>query len=333
MAFIRAFCGKRSVGLLIFLNLGKRCFLVCQGEPQINLSCHVEGKLAVSDAIPEKDLQHPDRWQNPEDLPASTYDDPPPNPAGGKTLIVDHANPDSYPKPSAALKDAGPDDQIFIRPGTYEDRLFISDKPIHLLGAGRDRVQIFSRRSGPMYLQRVPSGRISGITFRYVGSDQHSAINILDSTCTIIHCRATEGILSGVVIYGPQCRPSFLENEVCYNRESGIFSFSGSQPYISKNTCFGNHHFGLAIRDDGTRPDLLKNLCYNNMLSGILLFHFAQALLLDNICRDNYHWGLVMTPDCTTSPETDQLPHANTLGQNPRGPLLVTHEPLREIGR
>lgn len=287
----------------------------------------------MPDGIPEQHFQKPDQGQNLEELPASSYDDPPPNPTGGNTLIVDPAHPDCYPKPSVAIKDAGPDDQVFIRPGTYEDRLFISGTPIRLVGAGRDRVHIFSRQSGPIYLQHVPRGHISGMTFRYVGSDQHSAVNILDSTCTIIHCRATEGILSGIVIYGHQSRPSLLDNEVCYNRESGIFSFSGAQPYLSKNSCFGNHHFGLAVRDDGTRPDLVKNLCRNNRLSGMLLFHFAHAMLLDNICRDNDHWGIVMTPDCSTSPEVDQLSQANTLDQNPRGPLVVTDEPLRVIGR
>ena len=99
--------------------------------------------------------------------------DPPPNPLGGKTLIVDAKNSDSYPRPSAALLDAGEHDQVFIRPGIYEDKVFITGRPIHLVGAGRDEVQIFSRRGGPLYLQQVPSGRISGITFRYVGSDQN----------------------------------------------------------------------------------------------------------------------------------------------------------------
>ena len=80
-------------------------------------------------------------------------------------------------------------------------------------------MQIFSRRGGPLYLQQVPSGRISGITFRYVGSDQNSAMNLLDSSCAVTQCRATEGILSGVVIYGPKSRPSFVDNEVCGNRE------------------------------------------------------------------------------------------------------------------
>ena len=232
---------------------------------------------------------------------------PPANALGGRTLVVDAGNSNCFSRPSQALKEAQPDDQVFIQPGIYEDRIFVAQKPVHLIGAGRNHVQIFNRKSGPLYLQHVPQGHISGITFRYVGSDQHSAMNILDSTCTISHCRAREGLLSGIVIYGPKCRPSLLENEVCYNRESGIFSFAGAQPYIAQNTCFANHHFGLAVRDDGTRPDLVKNLCHENMLSGILLFHQAQALLLENICRDNFQWGLVMTPDCKPTPETEQL--------------------------
>lgn len=278
--------------------------------------------------MPEASSSPSDSLGNPPVL-----NEPPPNPGGGKTLIVDHADAACYPRPSAALKDAGPDDQVFVRPGIYEDRLFIAQQPIQLIGAGRDHVQIFSRRSGPLYLQQVPSGRISGVTFRYVGSDQHSAINIFDSTCTITQCRATEGLLSGIVIYGPNCRPSLIDNEVCRNRESGIFSFAGAQPYLTRNVCCHNHHFGLAVRDDGTRPDFLKNVCRHNMLSGMLLFHGAKALILENECYDNCHWGLVMTPDSGSTPELDQLLSCNTLAQNPRGACIVTGQPLGEIGR
>lgn len=259
--------------------------------------------------------------------------EPPPNPNGGRTFIVDADDPSAYPRPSAALKETGPEDQIFIRPGRYEDKLFVTERPILLIGAGRDVVQIFSRRGGPLYLQRVPAGRISGITFRYVGSDQNSAMNILDSTCTIAGCRATEGILSGVVIYGPDCRPTLIDNEVCHNRESGIFSFAGARPYLAQNHCFGNHHFGLAVRDEGTHPDLIRNVCRDNMLSGILLFHHAEAMVLNNVCRGNQHWGLVMTPECHTSPPREELAAANALDQNPRGAMVVTEQPLSEIGR
>ena len=259
--------------------------------------------------------------------------DPPPNPAGGHTLVVDATDPSAYARPSSALKDAGPDDQVFVRPGIYEDKIFVAERPILLIGAGREAVQIFSRRGGPLYLQRVPAGRISGITFRYVGSDQHAAMNILESTCTVVSCRATEGILSGIVVYGPAGRPTLIDNEVCHNRESGIFVFAGARPYVAQNLCYANHHFGIAVRDPGSHPDLVRNLCRENMLSGILMFHHASALLLGNICRENQHWGIVTTPECQTSPPREQLASSNTLDPNPRGALMVTEHPLGEIGR
>ena len=259
--------------------------------------------------------------------------EPPPNPKGGKTLIVDARDPDAYLCPSAALKDAGEDDQVFVRPGVYEDKVFVADKPVLLVGAGRDQVQIYSRRGGPLYLQRVPNGMISGITFRYVGSDQHSAMNVLDSVCTITQCRAMEGILSGVVIYGPEARPTFIDNEVCSNRESGIFVFAGAQPRVAQNVCYGNHHFGLAVRDPGSHPECVRNVCHSNMLSGMLLFHHAEALLLDNICRDNQHWGLVMTPDSHPTPSQEELVAGIVFLPNPRGSVVVTEQPLADIGR
>jgi hypothetical protein len=60
--------------------------------------------------------------------------EPPPNPAGGRTLIVDASDPGAYARPSAALKDAGEDDQIFVRPGLYEDKCFVTERPLSEIG-------------------------------------------------------------------------------------------------------------------------------------------------------------------------------------------------------
>ncbi len=257
----------------------------------------------------------------------------PENPLGGQTFIVGPDTAKHYPLPSEALKKAGPYDQVYILPGIYEDTVFVKERPIQLVGADRDRVQIFYRRGAPVYLQRVSGGNIRGITFRYVGSDQHSVLNILDSSCTISDCRVREGVLSGVVIYGGQCTPSLLRNEVCHNRESGIFCFSGARPLLSQNTCFENHHFGMAARDAGTHPEMSQNTCRDNMLSGILLFHHATGTISENTCHGNSHWGLVATPDCETSPPLGQLSVHNYFQDNVRGELEITNQPLIDIGR
>src|SRR2546427_2302194 len=96
--------------------------------------------------------------------------EPPPNPAGGDTLIVDASDPSAFERPSAALKHAKPEDQIFIRPGVYEDKIVIMDRPVLLIGAGRDAVQIFSRRGRPLDPQAAPRGRDMRTTFPYPGS-------------------------------------------------------------------------------------------------------------------------------------------------------------------
>lgn len=262
-----------------------------------------------------------------------TQESVPDNPHGGKTLIVDAQNARHYSRPSEALKDAGEHDQVYIRPGIYEDKIFVSERSVWLIGAGRDIVQVFSRRGGPLYLQQVLGGRISGITFRYVGSDQHSAINVLDSNCVITQCRAMEGILSGVVLYGPECRATFIDNEVCRNRESGIFVFAGAQPRVAGNQCSENHHFGIAVRDPGSHPELVRNECEANMLSGILLFQHGGGLIVDNVCRNNQHWGLLMTPDSHPNPSPQELPMVNQLDANPRGAYAISEQPLADIGR
>ncbi|NJL15893.1 MAG: hypothetical protein HC938_00575 [Nitrospira sp.] len=257
----------------------------------------------------------------------------PTNPLGGRTLIVDGSGQSRYTLPSEAITDMDEADQIYVRPGIYEDKIFVSQRPIRLIGAGRDLVHIFSRRGGPLYLQEVPEGSITGITFRYVGSDQHSAINVLNSTCIITHCRAMEGILSGVVLYGPECGTTFINNEVCRNRESGIFIFAGARPRVTDNHCIDNHHFGIAVRDPGSSPELVRNRCEGNMLSGILLFQQAESLIMDNLCRNNQHWGILLTPDAQSNPSPSELPGMNQLTQNPLGPYSISNQPLAEIGR
>lgn len=231
------------------------------------------------------------------------------------------------------MKEAGPDDQVFIQPGTYEDQLIIRRRPIRLVGAGMDQVQIVCRRGGPCSVEQVPEGLISGITFRYLGSEQYPALHLVDSSCTITACRLSEGILSGIVLYGPEAKPTIRGNEVCHNRESGIFIFGGAHPYVAYNTCYGNYHFGIAVRDRESCPDIVRNTCRDNMLSGILLFQCATAMVLENHCHGNQSWGCVITPDATTTPLPDQLAAANTFAQNPRGDLHITRDPLIEIGR
>ena len=142
-----------------------------------------------------------------------------------------------------------------------------------------------------------------------------------------------EGILSGVVLYGPECRVTFTENEVCRNRESGIFVFAGAQPRVADNRCVENHHFGIAVRDSGSRPELVRNRCEENMLSGILLFQHAGGLIVDNICRHNQHWGILMTPDSHPNPAPSELPAMNRLEPNLMGTYSISDQPLAQIGR
>ncbi|MEK7236884.1 MAG: hypothetical protein AAB242_09690 [Nitrospirota bacterium] len=69
--------------------------------------------------------------------------EPPPNPLGGKTLIVDANDGDAYPRPSAALLDAGEQAQVFVRPGIYEDKVFITGRRFIWWGPVETRCRFF----------------------------------------------------------------------------------------------------------------------------------------------------------------------------------------------
>jgi hypothetical protein len=42
---------------------------------------------------------------------------------------------------------------------------------------------------------------------------------------------------------------------------------------------------------------------------------------------------MVMTPDCHPTPDREALDTSNILAPNPRGTLIVTDQPLNDIGR
>ena len=80
------------------------------------------------------------------------------------------------------------------------------------------------------------------------------------------------------MIYGPEARPTFIDNEVCSNRESGIFVFAGAQPRVAQNVCYGNPFwFGGARsrQSSGVR----SGMCHSNMLSGMLCSIMRPAAL------------------------------------------------------
>jgi hypothetical protein len=85
----------------------------------------------------------------------------PSNLSGGQILMVDAANPRCSPLPSIALCDTAEHDPTYLRPGIYEDKIFAAGRPFRLIGAGRDHVQIFCRRGGPLSLRRVSGGQNS----------------------------------------------------------------------------------------------------------------------------------------------------------------------------
>jgi len=261
-------------------------------------------------------------------LRMDTLNAPPPT-RRRDTLIVDARNPVAFERPSAALKHAkrGPD----LHPARRlrgQDRHPGPAHPADRRGTGC--VQISAGGAGRCISQSVPSGRIMGITFRYVGSDQNSAMNILDSTCTISACPQPKASCRGSSCTA-QLRATMNRQRGLLQRESGIFVFAGARPYVAQNRCFANHHFGLAPATPTRARISRATSAPNNMLSGILLFHHAEALDAGQHLLRQQHWGFVTTRSARPR-RAGPTGGANTLQPNPRGAIMVTHEPLAEIG-
>jgi parallel beta-helix repeat protein len=68
---------------------------------------------------------------------------------------------------------------------------------------------------------------------------------------------------------------TFVDNEICYNSDTGLYFSAGSGNTIVNNTCNNNGGSGISINDHTSHTIVTNNTCNNNELHGLYLGEYT----------------------------------------------------------
>ncbi|TWT60610.1 right-handed parallel beta-helix repeat-containing protein [Rubinisphaera italica] len=247
--------------------------------------------------------------------------------------------PENYKTIQSAIDAAETGDTVFVKAGTYHERLRLKDRVTlrsegddqkGKLGLKRAEVTIIDgggvQGDGPG-VAMAEGSTLDGFTVTNVGAyddsewNKHHAtqgneqshehigqpgtagISVIGVTCVIKHNIVHHIGYSGIAIQGTdgkRCSPLVVQN-ICYrNMGGGIGSMHGSTATIEANVCFQN--FFAGIGHDGSSPLVIRNVCYENIRAGIGISEGAQPIVRGNSCFHNRRAGIGIRTGADTRP-------------------------------
>jgi len=187
-----------------------------------------------------------------------------------------------YKTIAEALKEASSGDSIYIKNGTYEEDLEISEG-INLYGEDRSETIIKNSKKGIIakgnnHIEELTiTGGYDGITFEEDGEIENCYIK--DAEKNAINLTAESDNF-------------FLKNSKIKNNGKGIYVQRGRKIEIENNEFEDNREEGLDIRSE-VKGYIKNNIISNNAESGIeIILGGSKVLIEDNIIKKNGASGI-----------------------------------------
>jgi len=237
--------------------------------------------------------------------------DYPPPQAKADVRIVDVAGKGHHRTIGEAIEAATPGEQIFVRPGLYEEPIVLT-KVLELVGDGRpDDIVVQCTKTSCMSF-RTTLGRVSNITFRQMGATDEPCIDIGQGRLELETCGVSSQTAAGIAIRNgadPRIRYCNIhdskkagivissdgvgtveENTLFHNGEAGIEVMTGGSPTIRGNVIRDNRGPGVLVHDQGTGV-LDGNDIFGNE-DGVSVKVSSKLTILRNTIRDNADAGV-----------------------------------------
>jgi parallel beta-helix repeat protein len=158
-----------------------------------------------------------------------------------------------YPTIRSALESAGPGARIVVKPGTYEEELWIS-KHVQLLGEGADQVRVVSTRD-PCLRLTAAGATIYGIGFelaRVEGAKPMYAVAVTKGGSVLDSCEMTSATAACVAVRGSEACPTLRRCKIPGGGETGLFVYQQATPRVEDCEITGNARDGIRITTGGS---------------------------------------------------------------------------------
>ncbi len=192
--------------------------------------------------------------------------------ASSKTVVV----PDDYSTIQGAVDAASAGDTVFVREGTYYERVEIN-KTLTLVGENKERTVIDGGYEGPVVLvDRQDGVTVSGFTVQN-GIDPNWPYSFLAHTG--IH-----------LLYANNCN---ISDNIVSGNGHGIWVYESSDNIIHANTVTGGN-LGIKVDHYSHRNNVTGNIIQNNKLGidgivaiGLVIRRSNHCIVRENVIQDN----------------------------------------------
>jgi parallel beta-helix repeat protein len=220
--------------------------------------------------------------------------------------VVDAAGGGDAPTIGEALRRAGDNARLTIRPGTYPETVVI-ERPVHLVAALKDQPPVIAPPDGPCLVAAVAGGSVVGLEMRSGGSGAGGAkpeaclviaggdLRVEDSTIAsaagpAIRVQGGSGpelrgnvIASGgaaAAIISEGAGGVFALNRISDVEGPSLIVRSGATPEITDNLI---ENSGPAIFAEGAGGTFARNRILNSRASAVEISSGADPLLAENV--------------------------------------------------
>jgi parallel beta-helix repeat protein len=205
-----------------------------------------------------------------------------------RELVVDAAGKAAFTSIGDALRTAGSDDIVLVKPGTYREAIVL-DKSITLIGDGLRDAIVIESHDGNTLRSTAPFGRVANLTFRQTGETTFYCVAMAAGQITLEQCDVS-GAGGGVAVYG-SASPTLVRNRIHDCRGAGIFVYEDGRGTFEDNDVFANTLAGIEVRDSGD-PTVRRNRIHDGKGSGILVHNNARGTFEDNDVSANALTGI-----------------------------------------
>jgi F-box protein 11 len=207
-----------------------------------------------------------------------------------REIVVDANGKGHFSNIADAIRVAGPDDILLIRPGVYAESLTIHTS-LTVMGDGPLEQIVIESGSGAPIAFRAPFGRIVNLTIRRkAGEATDHAVEIRTGRLELEGCDISSESLSGIGVYGDS-DPTLRRNRIHDSSQAGILASGQSRGTIEDNDISNSGYGGLVISGNAN-PSVRKNRIHGAKSSGVRVYENGRGLIEDNDIFDNGAAGI-----------------------------------------
>ena len=207
-----------------------------------------------------------------------------------RELVVDANGKGQFKTIADAIRAAGTDDTIVVRPGIYQEALVL-DKSLTLIGDGQREDIIIEGSTANALSSTAPFGRVVNFTFRQAAGGQY-AIDISSGHIELEYCDIASQGLSCIAVHG-NGDPTVRRSRIHDSKQSGIFVYSNGRGTFEDNDIFANAFAGISVKE-GSDPTVRRNTIRDAKQNGISVYQNGRGTFEDNDIFANILAGIVV---------------------------------------